>query len=178
VLLARLLLGGVFLAAGLAKATLPGRRAFAGGLRGFGVPARVVPALAVLLPRVEMASAALLLAGWAVRMAALVSLGLLLTFSVGVVRVLARHTQVDCGCFGSTTSSPVGPGTVVRNAALAGLALVVAAAPSATAPWGPLQRWLPVALVAAGILAGATLVAHLDRLRGRRGSGRLEGTVR
>jgi hypothetical protein len=53
---------------------------------------------------------------------------LLLGFSVAIGLAMRRGERPDCGCFGSSSSSPIGPGTLARNAALAALAGIVAVA--------------------------------------------------
>lgn len=163
-LLARLVLGGVFLAAGTAKATRAGRRSFERSLRGFGVGRGVVAPVAACLPRLEIAAGALLVAGVAVRPAALVVLVLLVAFGLAMGRVLARGEEVDCGCFGAASGRPVGLPALARNAVLAALAGLAAWEGAWVAPWGTVQQSLPVVLTAAALLAGAALVAQLEKL--------------
>ena len=168
-LLARLVVGGVFLAAGTAKASRRGRARFDAALRGFRIPRALIQATATWLPRFEIVLGALLVAGLAVRPASLVSLALLLAFSALIARAVLRHEDVDCGCFGSASAEPVGIASLVRNAALASLALISAGEARMTAPFGPLERTLPVILSAAGVLAGSLLLAsaRLSRARSR-----------
>src|SRR3954467_5078738 len=126
VLAARLLLGGVFVVAGVGKlADLPG---FRGTLRGFGVGERRSRIGAVVLPLAELATAAaLLVQPWAIWGAA-AALLLLVAFTGAIVNALARGDAPDCGCFGALHSAPVGSRQVVRNAALAAPAVFVVAA--------------------------------------------------
>ena len=163
-LLARLVLGGTFIAAGTAKLSAPGRMAFERALRDFGVSAALAPPIAAVLPWVEVGSGALLVVGLGARLAALVVLTLLVAFSVVIARAVARQDDVDCGCFGAASGRPVGPRTLARNAGLAVLAVLAAREGAWSAQWGPRDRWLPVLLVAAGVLAAAAVVSHLHRL--------------
>lgn len=77
------------------------------------LPEAVVPAVGIALPAVELALAALLLAGLLVRVAAAVTVPLSAAFFVGVASAWARGLQIECGCFGNggTTANPV-PGYV------------------------------------------------------------------
>jgi uncharacterized membrane protein YphA (DoxX/SURF4 family) len=96
---ARLVLGGVWLAAGLSKI---------GDLAGSGravvayrlLPAGPADALGSVLPFVEIAIGALLVVGLATRLVAVASGVLLLAYIAGVASVWARGLRIDCGCFG------------------------------------------------------------------------------
>jgi thiol-disulfide isomerase/thioredoxin len=125
---ARLLLAGVFaLAAATKLLDQPGVRET---LRAFRVPARFVPAAALALPVGEgLVSVALLLTPTA-RPGGVLGALLLLTFMVGIAASMRRGERPDCHCFGQATSAPIGRGTLVRNAVLLAVAVVVAAAPS------------------------------------------------
>jgi hypothetical protein len=158
-LVARIVLGGVFLAAGVAKATSSGGRRFEASLRGFGFGAAAARPVARLLPLIEIALAALLLAGAAVRVAAIATMALLVLFDAVIVRVLVRGDRVDCGCFGAASQRPVSIGTLGRNAALTVVAAVAAAEGRLAAPWTP----LPAVLVAVAILAVLGLASESIR---------------
>lgn len=121
--LARLVLAAVFAVAGVAKLfDLAGSRK---SLRDFGVPDVLARPFALLLPLAELLCAAALLfdstAWWGAGGVAL----LLLLFIVGIGISLARGRKPDCHCFGQLSSEPVGPGTLVRNVLLLGLAGLV-----------------------------------------------------
>ncbi len=97
--LGRLLLGGVWIAAGVLKMPDP-----AGSVRAVRayrlLPEAVVPAIGYGLPFFEVALGALLLLGIAVRLAAVLSAVVLLAFVTGITSAWARGLQIDCGCFG------------------------------------------------------------------------------
>ena len=125
-LAARLLLAAVFFVAAVAKLTSRGssRRA----VSAFGVPAVLIRPVAVLLPLVELAIAALLVPATTAAVGAAAALVLLGVFVVAIVVNLARGRRPDCNCFGQTHSRPIGAGLVVRDLVLMGLAAIVIAA--------------------------------------------------
>jgi len=122
-LLARLLLAVVFLVAGVGK--LADRRGSRQAIVDFGVPRRFAPPVAVGLPLVELAIAALLIPAATARWGALAALGLLGIFTAGIAINLARGKRPNCHCFGQLHSAPIGWSTVLRNGLLAALAGLV-----------------------------------------------------
>jgi uncharacterized membrane protein YphA (DoxX/SURF4 family) len=142
-LLGRLLLAAVFLAAGVAKlGDLPGSRRAMGE---FGVPARAAGMLGTLLPLAELAIAGALIAGPTASWGALAALILLFLFCVAIAWNLSRGRTPDCHCFGQLRSTPASRRTVARNLGLAALAFLLAAGLGALAP--------AAAIAAAGIAA-------------------------
>jgi uncharacterized membrane protein YphA (DoxX/SURF4 family)/thiol-disulfide isomerase/thioredoxin len=117
-------LAAVFATAGAAKLRdLKGSRE---AMEGFGVPASLVAPLGVAVPLAELAVAVTLLVGPTRTWGALGALALLAGFSLAIAWNLALGRTPDCHCFGQLHSSPAGPRTLVRNAALIALAGVVA----------------------------------------------------
>src|SRR6476646_11187943 len=122
-LLLRLFLAGTFAVAGAAKlADLAGSRQ---AMRDFGVPAKLSDVFGVLLPLVELATAAALVVPLTAWWAAVAALALLLIFVAGIGYNLAQGRTPDCHCFGQLHSAPAGWSTLIRNLVLAGLAGVV-----------------------------------------------------
>jgi methylamine dehydrogenase accessory protein MauD len=116
-------LAAVFAAAGVAKLLdLPGSR---GALAGFGVPARIAPTAAVLVPIAELTSAIALVPEESARWGGLAALVLLLAFVAGISNAMRRGEAPDCHCFGQLHSEPAGRPTLIRNLGLAVLAAVV-----------------------------------------------------
>jgi uncharacterized membrane protein YphA (DoxX/SURF4 family) len=116
-LIAHLVLAGVFALAGVAKLSdLEGSRK---AIIDFGLPAVLASPLALLLPLAELAVAAALIpastAWWG-------ALGLLMLFVVGISLNLARGRKPDCHCFGQLHSAPAGWKTLARNGVLAAVA--------------------------------------------------------
>jgi hypothetical protein len=157
VLLCSLMLAAVLATAGVAK--LRDRAGSREAIAGFGFPASLVAPLGLAIPIAELAAGGALLAGPARTFGALGALGLLVGFSLAITWNLARGRTPECHCFGQLHSSPAGPLTLARNAALIALAGLVAgrADPALTA----LAAAGGVAIVAVGwaLSRRATLVA-------------------
>ena len=97
---ARLVLGGVWIAAGLTKIT--DLDASVRAVRAYRLlPEPVAQVLGAALPPMEILLGLLLVVGLTVRVAAGVSALLLAAFVVGIASVWARGLRIDCGCFGS-----------------------------------------------------------------------------
>ena len=97
---ARLVLGGVWIAAGLLKVgdlAASGRSVVAYRL----LPYPVATTLGAVLPFVEIGLGLLLVLGLATRLAAILSAVLQIAFIIGIVSAWARGLRIDCGCFGS-----------------------------------------------------------------------------
>ena len=96
---ARLVLGGVLLASGLAKVADPVESVTA--VRAYQLlPESLERVTGYGLPFLELGLAVLLLAGFATRVAAVVGGLLMLGFVVGIASAWARGLSIDCGCFG------------------------------------------------------------------------------
>ncbi|MBC8031836.1 MAG: thioredoxin fold domain-containing protein [Pyrinomonadaceae bacterium] len=113
----RLALCALFAVAGVTKLLdLGGTRE---ALRNFGAPQRLIPALAFLLPILELAVAATLLVHSTVWLGALGGLLLLGLFTIAISLNLAQGRSHDCHCFGQLHSHPLGWSTLLRNILLA-----------------------------------------------------------
>jgi uncharacterized membrane protein YphA (DoxX/SURF4 family) len=103
----RLGLAVVWAWAGLAKVSDPAVAAQA--VRAYRIlPEGLVKPVGYGLPFLELALAVLLVVGLGVRVAAVISAVLLLTFIAGISSAWARGISIDCGCFG-------GGGTVDKS---------------------------------------------------------------
>jgi uncharacterized membrane protein YphA (DoxX/SURF4 family) len=97
--LARLILGGVWLAAGASKV---------GGLAASGravvayrlLPPELANVIGAALPFLEIVLGVLLITGLATRISAVASGVLLVAYIIGIASVWARGLRIDCGCFG------------------------------------------------------------------------------
>lgn len=143
-MVASVAVGLVFLVAGAAKLRQPEWPATAAA---FGAPR----GLAAAIPWVELAVGALLVTGAGLPWTALAAAGLLMSFTVAVARRLLGGEAVPCGCFGETSTRPVGVGTLVRNLLLLGTA--AAAVFTGTRPGGPASVAMGAACAAAFLLA-------------------------
>lgn len=105
-LVARLVVGAIFLIAGLDKVAAPG--AFADAVRAFHLlPSSLVLPFAFVVPWLELLVAAYLLAGFMCRFAAGAAIVLLGMFVVALsVSIVTGNTAHPCGCFGAK-SNPV-----------------------------------------------------------------------
>lgn len=96
---ARLVLGGVWLAAGLLKIPDPTENVRA--VRAYQLlPESVVPTIGHALPIAEILVGLCLLAGLLVRANALLSAVLLAAFVFGIGSAWSRGLSIECGCFG------------------------------------------------------------------------------
>jgi uncharacterized membrane protein YphA (DoxX/SURF4 family) len=104
-LVARLVVGGVWLWAGLLKVTEP--EASVTAVRGYQI---LSPSLADgvgrVLPMLEVVIGACLLLGLLTRLAGGLSAVLQLAFIVGIASVWARGISINCGCFGDGGPNP------------------------------------------------------------------------
>ena len=138
--LGRLLIGGIFIYAGYAKLTYPNHHLWPWFMLKFSVSANLstfafqVESYQVLsaagsafvahtLPFVEIILGLLLILGWGLRIwASLITL-ILLGFLTVVTRAYLLHMEINCGCF--ATPEPLTGMTVVRDSALAALAVLM-----------------------------------------------------
>lgn len=117
-LAASVALGIAFLVAGGSK--IAAGPAWASQAAELGAPAVAVPAL----PWLELVVGAALAFQIMRSIVALAAIGLLVAFSVLIARRLAEGKRPACACFGAWSAKPIGPGHLVRNAALAGLGVL------------------------------------------------------
>jgi putative oxidoreductase len=98
-LLFRVVLGGLFIYAGVVKVGHP--LDFAQDIRNYRLVGQSLSFVAaVVLPWLEILAGAFLIAGIWIRGAALVITGLLVFFIVLTLVTMARGLDIDCGCFG------------------------------------------------------------------------------
>lgn len=98
-ILARLVVGGVWIVAGAIK--LPDPAASVRAVRAYRLlPEAVVPVIGHGLPIVEIIVGGCLVLGLLTRVMAAVSAVLMLAFVIGISSAWARGMSIDCGCFG------------------------------------------------------------------------------
>lgn len=116
---ARIALGVLFLASGALKLRDP---SWPGAAAAMGAPRWSIP----LIAPVEIVLGAGLAAAVAEPWPSWLALALLVIFSAALIRVLRRppSERPACACFGRWSAKPVGAGSLLRNAVLAGLAVV------------------------------------------------------
>lgn len=118
--IAAVLLGAVFIVSGVSKLADPERwRPQAAEL----VDSRPI---AVVLPLIEVAIGALLVAGWQRRWVASAAGLLLVAFTALLVVRLRQGRRPPCACFGTWSTTPLGWGHVLRNGGFIALAVIAA----------------------------------------------------
>ncbi len=123
-------LGVVLLWAGSAKISEPGL--FAQTIRAYDVlPLAAVNPFAVLVPWMEVAAGACLVAGLWVRGSALLSLSLLSSFGIALVVNVYRGSDISCGCFALDGTGGSLEGALVRDVVLMAAGAVLAIVPGA-----------------------------------------------
>ncbi|MBI2245056.1 MAG: DoxX family membrane protein [Nocardioides sp.] len=132
-LLARLVTGGVWIAAGAVK--LPDPAQSVDAVRAYQLlPASLVEPVGQLLPVVEIVVGATLVLGLLARGSAVVSALLFAAFIIGIASVWARGITIDCGCFGGGGYDPDAaskyPWEIARDGALLIASLFVAWLPT------------------------------------------------
>lgn len=146
-LVTRLLLGGLFIFAGVIKLQDP--QTFLFSVKAFDLfpehAGHLVVLTTFLVPWAEVVAGAMLVLGVWARASALVHALLLAAFIAGIGSVLARGLAVECGCFGKYSpfcrAATVGWCNIVQNAVLLGMALVVLwRGPGALSPRGGCGR--------------------------------------
>ncbi len=119
VLIARLVIGGIFVYASVHKIMDPG--AFAVSVRNYLIiPSSWSHIVALTLPWVEIGAGAFLILGIQTRPSALLTTGMLAIFLAAIIRAYAIGLDIDCGCFSSATSTSghLGIYHIVRDSAV------------------------------------------------------------
>ncbi len=123
--IAAIVLGATFLVAAIAK--VRDQSGTVEGAVGLGVSASVAPAVARVLPVLEVAGALMVLTPPVRRYGAVVCLLLLAAFSIAIFKTLRAGRAPICHCFGALSQRPIDNSLLVRNAALGLLAVAVLA---------------------------------------------------
>ena len=128
VLLLRLVLGAIFIVAGVSK--LGHAIDFAQQIAAFRLlPQGVIAPMALALPFLEVLLGAYLVIGLFTRIAAWVAAVLLLAFDAAIASAVVRGLTLSCGCFGPNDKSVTTWGEVARDAVFVLLAIIVALRP-------------------------------------------------
>jgi uncharacterized membrane protein YphA (DoxX/SURF4 family) len=125
----RLLVGGVFVSAGLFKIADPANFALAVGNYRLA-PHALNNLIAILLPWIEVLAGLLVLTGIWLRSAALVIASLTAMFIFAIVSALLRGLNIECGCFGTVGGRHIGLFSLVIDTTLFALATLLAIFPS------------------------------------------------
>jgi uncharacterized membrane protein YphA (DoxX/SURF4 family) len=117
-LVASVVLGLAFVIAGGSK--IAAGPAWPQQARELGAPSIAAP----VLPWVEIAVGAALIAQLIEPVPALIAIALLIAFTLLIARRMSQGRRPVCACFGVWSARPIGPGHVVRNVGLLGLAVL------------------------------------------------------
>jgi len=129
---ARLLVGGVWIAAGLIK--LPDPAGSVRAVRAYDLlPESVVPLVGHTLPILEIVVGVCLVLGLLTRPASVESALLFVAFIVGIASAWARGLQIECGCFGGggfdADATSKYPWEIARDVGLLALSVLLALRP-------------------------------------------------
>lgn len=129
VLASRLVLGGVFIAAGIPKILDPG--AFAVAIRSYelALPEWFVSFSAYALPYAEVLIGLYLIAGLFTKPTAWATTALMLVFTLALLQGAVRGLEINCGCFGAGDESSNLWLAFLRDIGLVALCLHIALAP-------------------------------------------------
>lgn len=131
-LISRLLLGGVFLIAGITKALDPGGLAASIRTYELGLPEWFVSVSAFGLPYLEILVGLYLIVGLFTKVSAWATNAMMVVFILALLQGALRGLEIDCGCFGNAANGEqqdslwVDP---VRDLGLLALGLHIALAP-------------------------------------------------
>lgn len=119
------------------------------------MPARIARFGGPALPVAELVVAATLLIRPSAVWGAAGALCLLVVFVAGLARAMSQGRAPDCHCFGQLHSAPAGRSTLVRNAVLAALAILIIVGGSGPSLDGAIERLTgtQAALVATAVFA-------------------------
>lgn len=129
VLICRVVLGALFITAGVLK--LRDHTRFAESIMAFKIPFMTDPLVQLatfVMPWTEALAGALLLIGRWTRGAALLVGALLVAFVAMIASAIARELSLSCSCFGELEypcPSEVGPCHLVRNGVMLAMALAI-----------------------------------------------------
>ena len=126
VLIARLILGGIFIYASLDKIANP--EEFAKAIGNYhAVPFGLENLMALVLPWLELISGVCLIAGIMVDGATIMVILMNIVFIFAISQALARGISIECGCFSVTTEGGdnIGIQTILRDIGYLILAAIV-----------------------------------------------------
>lgn len=124
-LIVRVLVGALFIGAGVAK--IGHFNDLAAAIAGFRIlPEAAVGPLAVLLPFFEVGLGLYLVLGLFTRTAAAIGAAMLTIYAAAIASAVIRHIPANCGCFGPQDTATADWPHVVADLALAAVCALVA----------------------------------------------------
>jgi uncharacterized membrane protein YphA (DoxX/SURF4 family) len=123
-LIARLVLGLVFIFAGIEKIVAPSE--FAVSIENYRLfPLFSINILAIIVPWIELLSGTLLIFGIAIKENTAIINTFLILFIILIVSALMRNLDIECGCFGTANAQKVGLMKILENLGMLVLGLVI-----------------------------------------------------
>lgn len=119
VLVARLIIGGLFIYASIYKVLNP--TDFSVTVRNYTIlPLEWTNLVAITLPWVELGSGLFLVLGVLIRPSALLTTGMMAVFLAALIYAYSVGLDIDCGCFSASTESSgkIGPLYLIRDTLL------------------------------------------------------------
>ena len=114
ILVTRIMLGLIFVYAGIEKITDPD--GFAVSITNYRIlPVGIVNIFAITLPWLELITGILLIFGVAVKENSFIFGGLMILFTAMVFIAVLRGLDIDCGCFGTGDAQRVGLRKLIEN---------------------------------------------------------------
>jgi uncharacterized membrane protein YphA (DoxX/SURF4 family) len=124
----RILIGLVMLAAALGKIGDPG--AFASQIHHYRlIPVAGENLLAITLPWIELVAGLALVLGVRARSGAWLATAMMVVFTAAVGTAIARHLDIQCGCFGTADATRVGARKLLENVGFLALSIVASLRP-------------------------------------------------
>ncbi len=123
-LVARIILGFVFILAAVSKTADP--EGFAQAIANYKLlPDFLINIAAIILPWIELSAGLLLLFGISVKENSAILSGLLIIFIAAIFISLLRGLDIECGCFGTVDGSKVGLQKILENVGLLFLGIIL-----------------------------------------------------
>ena len=123
-LVARLLVGFLFIVVGIGKIADP--QLFAKEIANYRIlPDILVNLTAIIVPWVEVVSGLLLIAGVRLRANAVLIGAMLIMFNIFVFSAWARGLDINCGCYSNIAKQTVGLPKILENMGLLALAAII-----------------------------------------------------
>lgn len=162
-LIASIVLGLTFLASSLSK--LRDLQGFVLGVFDYQIlPPRLAVIYGHILPIVEFACGLAMVLGLWPTTVGLLSVVLLMSFLVAVLINVARGRRLDCHCFGSRKSEPVGGVVLARLCVYLACGALVAVGRSGVRLTLGLLNTVPIVLLALSVLTGLYLLSAIPLL--------------
>lgn len=134
-LIARLIIGAVFIFAGIEKIASP--EAFAKSIQNYQIlPIAIINIMALILPWLELIAGLFLVFGIRIKSSSAIVGGLLVIFIIAILSAMMRGLNIDCGCFSQDgAGTKVGWGKILENLGMVVLTAYLYFFPNAKLPF-------------------------------------------